>query len=378
MYFFDAEMREVGFWLALEECVQDWLHAEQEAAGTPPEAESGAAGAGAAAGVAKASAPGAVFLWQPTVPTIVFGKHQVPEAEFDVERAQAEGVAIVRRPSGGGAIYADGGTFFYSIILPFTAGTSPQVAMRRAAEPLVQALQALGVAAELKGSNDIEVNGAKISGFAQFVRKGMLCAHCTLLYDTDLGTLGTLLRPDREKYTSKALKSVRSRVTNIAEVLRAKVSTQQSEAPTQLPVPSTSEFRAQLRAELFRILPDLVERPLTVSEQEAVSARKKARFDDPAWVWGSTPPFSYRNRQRFAGGSLEVLADVAKGKLCSLKLRGDFLGVLPLEELEARFEGCAFTREDIAQALVGVDLALYLGSIDAEELLGLLFGSVDS
>ena len=348
MLFLDAQSRSVAFWLALEEYVHTQVSSPAvSSAGDCDTAER------------RIGADGVVFVWQPTVPTIVFGRNQVPEAEFDIERARREGVTLVRRPSGGGAIYADGGTLFYSLLLPFEAGASPSDTLRQGAEPLVRALRRLGVAAKLCGRNDLELAGSKISGFAQYVHNGVFCAHCTLLYDTDLTALGSLLRPDREKYQSKALKSVRSRVTNIA---------------SHLPdAPDTLDFRARLQEALLQELPHAQKQELGAEDVAAVEALRVKRFEDPAWLWGKTPPFSYRNKQRFAGGSLEVLLDVKQGVIANCSLRGDFLGLLPVEELEQHLVDVRYERKELASALKPINLPQYLGTITTTELLTVLF-----
>ena len=348
MLFLDAESRSVSFWLALEEYVQTWVCA----------ADRSSSGSSASSPLS-AARDGIAFVWQDSEPTIVFGKNQVPEAEFDIARARREGVTLVRRPSGGGAIYSDKGNLFYSLLLPTAPGANPTETMRKGAEPLMRALRRLGISAELRGRNDLELDGAKIAGFAQYLRENVLCAHSTLLYNADLSVLGQLLKPDREKYESKALKSVRSRVTNIAEHLEC--------------APPIGVFRSQLQEALMLELPNVVKYELSAEDSARVEKLQKSRFENPDWLWGKTPPYTYRNKQRFTGGSVEVLLDIKDGAIAGCTLRGDFFGLQDVAELEDRLTGLRYDKNALEAALANIDLSQYLGTITTKEMLNVLF-----
>ena len=84
---------------------------------------------------------------------------------------------------------------------------------------MVQALQALGVPAELSGRNDILANGRKISGNAQFATRGRMFSHGTLMLNTNIDDVVKALNVKADKIESKGIKSIRSRVANISEFL---------------------------------------------------------------------------------------------------------------------------------------------------------------
>jgi lipoic acid synthetase len=227
------------------------------------------------------------------------------------------------------------------------------------AHEVVDALRRIGLDAYIKGRNDIELDGRKISGFAQYVRAGCVCTHCSLLYDADLSALGRILRPDREKIASKALASVESRVTNVAPYLAGR--------------PDLVAFCARLKEELSAAHPAIVAATLTPEELAAVDALRRRRYDNPDWTYGRTPPYTFHNRQRFGAGLVEVFADVEKGHVASLAVRGDFLAVEPTEGLTDRLVGLPFRRAKVAAVLDDVDLTPYVGGISKEELLDSLF-----
>jgi lipoate-protein ligase A len=137
-------------------------------------------------------------------------------AEVNLDYAREAGIQIVRRSSGGGAIFTDLGTVLYTIVLPYD-GKEPvqQIAKVTVAGMIIEALGRMRVSAVQEGRNDILIDGRKISGLAQYLHGGHLCTHGSLLYDTDLEMLVNVLKPNEEKLKPKGIRSIRSRVTNI-------------------------------------------------------------------------------------------------------------------------------------------------------------------
>ncbi|MCL2588614.1 MAG: lipoate--protein ligase family protein, partial [Oscillospiraceae bacterium] len=124
------------------------------------------------------------MIWQADN-TAMLGSYQVAQAEVDLSYAKELNIQIVRRQSGGGTIFTDMGTLLYTLILPQLAEQSPREIVREAfAAPMIRALNKLGIPAELIGRNDILVDGKKVCGIAQHVRRGKVCTHGSLLYDT--------------------------------------------------------------------------------------------------------------------------------------------------------------------------------------------------
>jgi lipoate-protein ligase A len=152
------------------------------------------------------------MLWQ-TERTVMLGNNQVVASEVDIDYALENGIKVVRRSSGGGAIYTDPGTFLYSVIEPVTKEIKTH--REEVAATIIEALYRLGVSALREGRNDILIDGKKISGFAQYTSGNHVCTHGSLLYDTDLDTLTNVLIPNDNKLRPKGIASIRSRVTNI-------------------------------------------------------------------------------------------------------------------------------------------------------------------
>ena len=158
----------------------------------------------------------AVMLWR-NEPSIIIGRNQNTEAEINAAAVRERGINVVRRITGGGAVYHDLGNINYTI-----AANDRQLdneAFARNAQIIIDVLHKMGVPAEFHGRNDILVDGRKVSGSAKSVLSNRTLFHGTLLFDADLSVLSQVLTPDEEKIKAKGIKSVRSRVANLKEFL---------------------------------------------------------------------------------------------------------------------------------------------------------------
>lgn len=297
------------------------------------------------------------LLWQ-TGRCAMLGSCQVARAEVSFEAAERLGVQIVRRSSGGGTIYTDLGTFLFTVITDCGPEKDIKEIEKSVAAPIVQALRLMGVPAILQGRNDILVNGRKISGLAQRLKNKRLCTHGSLLFDADMSILEQVLTVDESKIRAKAIASVRSRVGNIRDFL-----------PGQM---TCGDFRECLCTKLNEIM--LME-PYCFSEEQlrVINTIRIQKYGNPEWTFGKEPAFTYHNQRRFPMGKAEVMLDIKKGIIHSCSIRGDFLGVRPIEELERCFAGMPYQSRQLRHMIEEIDLSFYLGGISAEELLSVLF-----
>lgn len=296
-----------------------------------------------------------VFMFWRTEKCVVIGKSQIAAAEIDLQAAHLHNVQIVRRPSGGGAMFSDAGNIMYSLITAFDTSEDPKkIEYEMLIGPMIEALKKMGIPAVSEGRNDITVEGTKISGLAQYAIKKSLCTHGTLLYDADLDMLARVLKPDDEKVSSKALKSVRARVNRLYEYFEPRI-----------PV---TKFLEGLKSCLFEWMKPR-NYDLTKYDTEQIELIRLEKYSNPEWTNGSAPKFSFKNSKRFPAGKLEVFLDVRRGVITNCKICGDFLGILPAEELEKKLTGCPHEFAALEKALKTVDLRFYLGGITLGELM---------
>lgn len=296
-----------------------------------------------------------LILWQ-NANTVVVGLNQNTEAEISRDFVEKHGVTVVRRTTGGGAVYHDLGNLNYSFITD--AGAPDQLTIARFTRPVCAALAALGVAAEPSGRNDITVNGKKVSGTAQRLHKGRILHHGTLLFDSDPDMVAGALRADPEKFQSKAAKSVRSRIGNIREMLPGDM--------------DMETFRARLLAELAK--DGLERRTLSTGELALIATQAEEKYRSWDWNFGTSPAFTKTCRRRLTGGTLEAGLQVESGVIGCVRFHGDFMAVESCAPVEKALEGVRFAREDMGAVLARFDLGPIFGAIPAEDILDTIFG----
>lgn len=303
-----------------------------------------------------------IMLWQADK-CVMLGNYQIVQSEIDMSYAENNGIKPVRRSSGGGTIFTDMGTLLCTLILPYEDGQDPrQIANETLAAMIVDTLAQIGIPAKREGRNDILVDGKKFSGMAQYVRNGRLCSHCSLLYDTDLNMLTRVLRVDSAKIQSKAIQSVRSRVTNLKEHMKEAY--------------STRDFAGLLKQKLFELQPVKMY-TLTDHDVAEISRIYDGKYGNPSWTFESAPGFTFHNSKRYSGGKVEVYLNIVKGLVVSCSIKGDFLGTAPIRGLDERLENRAYQYQDLRAALDGVDLRPFLGDITAAQLLSCMFEGME-
>ena len=296
-----------------------------------------------------------LMLWR-NGPSVIVGRNQNTLAEVDAEAVRELGVQVVRRTTGGGAVYHDLGNFNYTIAR--SGRLTRQESFADSARVVVAALRRMGIPAEFSGRNDILVDGRKVSGSARRVFKDRTLFHGTMLFDVDLSVLGRVLNPDAEKVRAKGVKSVRSRVMNLRELF---------------PEWDVSSFRERFVSALLAEAG--VKRPSAVPPGFAERAERLAaeRYRTREWNYGSPYPYDFRNKARFAGGTVEVALRIADNRISGVRFHGDFFGDAPAEELAGMLVGCPFDASAVRDRLAGIALDDYLRGVTADELAS-LFG----
>ncbi|WP_100487431.1 lipoate--protein ligase [Sporolactobacillus pectinivorans] len=290
-------------------------------------------------------------------PTVIVGRNQNAVEEVNMDYIRSHKVTVTRRLSGGGAVYNDPGNLSFSFISKDDGDSFNNY--RKFTEPVIRALKHMGIDAKLEGRNDLTVDGRKISGNAQFVTHGRIFSHGTLLFDVNLDNVSKALHPDAEKYESKGIKSVRSRVTNIREHLLEDMDIQQ--------------FRETLLHYIFEGNSEIPEYHLTDEDWTNIVAIAQHRYRNWDWVYGKSPEFNVRKAHRFPGGRIDIRLDVKKGVIETASIYGDFFGVEDVSDIEKLLVGTKYEQDDVTEKLKTVDVHLYFGKIGLEDLLSVLF-----
>lgn len=299
-----------------------------------------------------------ILLFYINKPSIIIGRNQNTIQEINVDYVQAHDIIVVRRLSGGGAVYHDLGNLNFSFIAPNSPGNFHN--FRKFTQPVIKALMRMGVPAELSGRNDILVDGKKISGNAQYVSGPRMVSHGTLLWNTDLSVVGEALCVKQAKIESKGIKSVRSRVANITEYL--------PENP-----PDIMTFRQMIIDGVHSENP-LEEYVLSEADWENIHQISRDRYQTWEWNFGKSPAFGIQREIRYGGGTVEAWLDVTRGGIVNqVKFYGDFFGQRDVSELELLLAGSRYEPTALHERLAGVEVNNYFANLTTSGLLDLLY-----
>jgi len=293
------------------------------------------------------------ILWQ-NKNAIVVGKNQNALAEIDADFVRMQGIDVVRRLSGGGAMYQDLGNLNFTFICDEKKWFSDYSYFTT---PVIKAMESLGVKLTLSGRNDIMLGDFKVSGNAQAVRGDRILHHGTLLLNSDLSVLGRALTPDPEKIAAKGIKSVSSRVININDTVEKK-----------LTVEAAIEAIKKSVVEDFS---DTVVRDITAEEDRDIKELSE-KYRTWEWNYGNSPKYTYKKKKRFSAGSIGVLLDVSHGVIKSAKFEGDFFGIRDVAEIEEALRDINHNESDIRAALLPFNLENYFMGVGKEEILSLI------
>ncbi len=292
-------------------------------------------------------------------PCIIIGRNQNTLEEINHEYVEEKGIHVVRRMSGGGAVYQDLGNLCFSFITDYDMKSLNN--FKKFTKPVINVLKTMGVEAEMSGRNDILVDGKKISGNAQYSTTKRMFSHGTLLFDANLNEVANALNVKMSKIQSKGHKSVRSRVANISEFLEEPMSTEQ--------------FRARLLKGLYDERDDFEIYHLTKEEWEGVYKLRDEKYGNWDWNFGRSPKFNIQRDRRFPVGEVDLRLYVDKGVIQEITIFGDFFGKEPVKELEIKLTGLRYDKAELTEALKDVDITQFFGDVPKDEFLDLLYGA---
>lgn len=298
------------------------------------------------------------LLFYINAPSIIIGRNQNTLEEINDAYVKEHDIKIVRRISGGGAVYHDLNNLNFSFQTDYDRQSLNN--FRKFTKPVIKVLNKMGVEAELKGRNDIVVDDKKISGNAQYSTGKRMLSHGTLLFDTDMNEVTNALDVKMNKIESKGHKSVRSRVGNIINYL---------DEPMDVTI-----FRSKLLEGLYENQDSFETYHLTEEEWKEVHQLKDEKFATWDWNFGKSPKFNIQRTRRFPVGEIDLRIDVEDGQIKHVKIYGDFFGNAPIEKLENHLVGSRYNRDELEQVLQPVEIENYFGDLPKSDFLDLIYG----
>jgi len=287
-------------------------------------------------------------LWR-NADSVIIGRHQNAWAEIDPVFTERNEIPVIRRMTGGGAVFHDPGNVNYSFF---------NLKERNFTDLILDALRPLGLEGRCEGRNDLTLDGRKFSGTAVCKRGDRVLQHGTLLFNASVGHLTAALRPRAEKFEGKAVQSVRSRITNLADHLREPM--------------DTEAFIAHLAAFIGKKL-DCTPYAYTEADLSAIRKLRDERFGNPAWNFGASPDCRFSKVRKFPAGLIEAHFDLGDGRIRNLQIFGDYFFDRPTEDFCACLEGVPYDRKTIADRLQKVAAGEYFKGVSTTELLNLFF-----
>ncbi len=293
-----------------------------------------------------------IFILWINEPAIIIGKHQNTIEEINKEYIDEHGIHVVRRLSGGGAVYHDLNNLNYTIIS--NKADEGAFDFKTFSQPVIETLADLGVTAEFTGRNDLEIDGKKFCGNAQAYSNGRMMHHGCLLFDVDMTVLGNALKVSKDKIESKGVKSVRARVTNIL-----------SELPEKITV---HEFSDKILEKMKEHYPDMTEYVLSEDELAKIQKSADEQFGTWEWTYGAAPEYTISRSVRYPAGKVTTYANVDKSVIKSIKIYGDFFGIKDVKDIEDLLVGVRYEYQDILETLKTIDTTEYFSRMTVEEV----------
>lgn len=293
------------------------------------------------------------MLWQNDRAVIV-GKHQNTVQEINAHFIEQNGIRVVRRLSGGGAVYHDLGNINYTFITD--AEDIERLNLHAFCMPLVRVLQHIGVNAEITGRNDVTIDGCKVSGNSQYLKHGRILHHGTILFDSDLSTVANALRVSKDKIESKGVRSVRSRVTNIRPYLHESV--------------DVEEFKQLLRNNMADCT---LQHHLQSHDFDEIQRLCAERYQTWDWNYGVSPRYNVHKKRRIEGcGTIDVFMEVDRGNIHQITFYGDYFGSGDSTELANLLVGCRLNESSLYNALKDSPIDHYFFGLELDELIRIL------
>ena len=288
---------------------------------------------------------------------IIVGKHQNTLAEINIDYVKEKGIKVVRRLSGGGAVYHDLGNLNFTFTR--TGENTEVVDFERYTKPIIEVLNNMGIPAKFEGRNDLTIEGRKFSGNAEHVFKNKVLHHGTILYSSEMKDVSGALKINPLKYKDRAVKSIPKRVTNVSNHMKQPMNLEDFTQRIMDHVLSTFEG-----AQIYEF---------TESDLAQIQKIRDDKYSTWEWNFGHSPKYNFMQGARTPGGTLEVNLKVEKGIIKEAKFFGDFFGVANVNEIEEALKGSKHGQDEVQSVLAAFDLKKYFYKMSISDVMAVFF-----
>lgn len=297
------------------------------------------------------------FLLYRNKPSVVVGKHQNALAEINLEHLRDHGLQVARRISGGGTVYHDLGNLNFSFITSGEEGTL--VDYKKHTAPVIDALGTLGLRVRLGSRNELLLGKYKISGTASHVYKRRALHHGTLLFNTNLSRLEGALRIREGSYQDRAVRSVPSKVTNLAGHLNQPL--------------SVEAFELAIMKGVMAHLGKARQVDFSSKDMKEITSRIESKFQTWEWNYGYSPRYEFEREISLKSGTLALHVKVEKGIIREASFLGEGMEKGQAQGLAQVLVGTIHDPETLRQRISGIQVEAYIAGLDNEQLLAALF-----
>lgn len=297
------------------------------------------------------------LLWQ-NENSIIVGKNQNTLSEINYDYVKENNIKVVRRLSGGGAVFHDLGNINFTFI---SCNDNSFSDFKKFTMPIVEALKELNVHAEFSGRNDLLIDGQKFSGNAQYNYKNKVMHHGTLLFSSEINDLSNALKVKPSKFQGKSVKSVKSRVTNISSHLDKEM--------------TVLEFKDYLMDFINKRDENSHFYELNDKDIESINKLVEEKYSTWEWNFGYSPKYSLNNELKYPGGNVEFSLDVHDGLIKDIKFFGDFFGKEDISFIEDKLRNVKHNEYSIKSALEDVDINNYFLNCNIDILISGIMGA---